>query len=93
MINGQTLGGQQIITIPESIAVGTYTFGELGLSDQYTTYSKSGKIYTSISGTLKIDVHNTSTNHIEGTFSFNAEPFGFEGSNVSATEGGFSVDY
>lgn len=93
MINGQTLGGQQIITIPESIAVGTYTFGELGLSDQYTTYSKSGKIYTSISGTLKIGVHNTSTNHIEGTFSFNAEPFGFEGSNVSATEGGFSVDY
>lgn len=95
VINGQTLGGAQIITIsvPQSIAVGTYAFGELGLSDQYTTYTKNGKIYTSISGTLKINVHNTTTDHIEGTFSFNAEPFGFEGSNVSATEGAFSVDY
>jgi hypothetical protein len=94
VLNGQTLGGQQIITIsvPEAIAVGTYAFGELG-SDQYTTYSTNGETYTSISGTLKITDHNKTTKHIEGTFAFTAEPFVFEGSNVSATEGVFSVDY
>lgn len=95
VLNGQTLGGQQIITIsvPETITVGTYTFGELGFSDQYTTYSANGKTYASVSGTLKITVHNKTTKHIEGTFTFAAEPFGFEASNVSATEGVFSVNY
>jgi hypothetical protein len=95
VVNGQTLGGQQIITIsvPETIAVGAYTFGELGLSDQYTTYSVNGKTYASISGALNITAHNKTTKHIEGTFTFAAEPFGFEASNVSATEGDFSVDY
>ena len=95
VLNGQTLGGQQIITIsvPETITAGTYTLGELGLSDQYTTYTTNGKIYASASGTLKITVHNTTTKHIEGTFNFAAEPFGFEASNISVTEGAFSVDY
>ena len=95
VLNGQTLGGQQIITIsvPETITVGTYALGELGLSDQYTTYTKNGNTYASVSGTLKITAHNKTTQHIEGTFTFAAEPFGFEASNVSATEGAFSVDY
>lgn len=95
VLNGQTLGGQQIVTIsvPETIIAGTYTLGELGLSDQYTTYTKNGKTYASVSGTLKIAVHNKTTKHIEGTFNFSAEPFGFEASNVTATDGVFSVDY
>jgi hypothetical protein len=95
VLNGETLGGQQIITIsvPETIAVGTYTFGELGFSDQYTTYTANGKTYASVSGTLKITAHNKVTKHIEGTFTFSAEPFGFEADNVSATEGVFSINY
>jgi hypothetical protein len=95
VINGQTLGGQQIITIsvPETINTGTYALGDLGLSDQYTTYTTSGKNYASVSGTLTITAHNKTTKHIEGTFNFSAEPFGFEGSNISATEGAFSVTY
>src|SRR5688500_16602989 len=94
-LNGQTLGGQQIITIsvPETITVGTYALGELGLSDQYITYSKNGKTFVSVSGTLKITVHNKTTKHIEGTFTFSAEPFGFEANNVSGTEGVFSINY
>jgi hypothetical protein len=95
VLNGQTLGAQQIITIsvPETIAVGTYALGELGLSDQYTTYTANGKTYASVSGTVKITVHNKTTKHIEGLFNFTAEPFGFEGSNVSATEGAVSLNY
>lgn len=95
VLNGQTLGAQQIITIsvPQTIAVGTYSFGELGVSDQYTTYTTNGKTYASVSGTLKITVHNTVAKHIEGTFTFSAEPFGFSGNNVTATAGTFSVDY
>lgn len=94
VLNGQTLGGQKIITIsvPETIAVGTYAFGELG-SDQYTTYSTNGETYASISGELKITAHNKTTKHIEGTFTFIAEHFLLEEGNVSATEGVFSVDY
>jgi len=94
VLNGQTLGGQQIITIsvPEAIAVGTFAFGELG-SDQYTTYSANGETYTSISGELKITAHNKTTKHIEGTFTFTAEHFLLEEGNVSATEGIFSVNY
>lgn len=95
VLNGQTLGGQQIITIsfPETINAGVYTLGELGFSDQYTTYTTNGNTYASVSGTLNITVHNKATKHIEGTFNFSAEPFGFEGNNISATEGIFSVTY
>ena len=94
VLNGQTAGAQQIITIsfPVDISVGTYQLGELG-SGQYTTYTKSGNIFTSVSGTLKITAHDKTNKEIEGTFNFIAEPFGFEAADVSATEGEFSVMY
>jgi hypothetical protein len=97
ILNGQTLGGQQIITIsvPEKVSVGTFTLGEPGFTDHYATYTTNGeKNYTSVSGTLKITAHNTTTKHIEGTFSFSAELFGpVEGDAISLTEGVFSITY
>lgn len=95
VLNGQTLGGQQIITIsiPENTTVGTYELGELAFSDYYTTYTINAQVYTSLSGTLKITTHNKTTKLIEGTFNFNAERFGFEDSNISVTEGTFSITY
>jgi hypothetical protein len=95
VLNGQTLGAQQIITIslPETTTTGTYALGEIGLADQYATYTRNGQIYTSVSGSLKITAHNKTTKHIEGTFNFSAEPFGFEAATITITTGAFSIDY
>lgn len=94
VLNGSTLDGKQIITItiPETATPGTYTFGVLGTTS-YATYTLNPNTYESTSGSVKITAHSTTSKHIEGTFSFSAEPFGFEAETIAVTEGAFVITY
>lgn len=98
MVNGtvsdvsKTVG----ITIPDNIAVGSYTFVEFG--DYMALYNVGKDInsivtYVSASGTLKITEHNKSTKKITGTFDFKGEVFGDPTKTANITSGSFSVTY
>jgi hypothetical protein len=94
IINGQALNGSKIITITfdDNIAVGNHEIGELG-DEIYATYTASLSSFVSTSGTLKITKNDTSAKRVEGTFSFEAEPFFEEGDGHTITAGSFSVSY
>lgn len=57
------------------------------------TDSRSGaNTWLSISGTLRITQHNTSTNRVEGEFNFEATSV-IDGSRRTVTEGKFAANY
>lgn len=80
------------IGIDASTGTGTFDLGPMG-SDYYATVVKNGTSYESVSGTLKITLHDKVNGRIEGTFSFTAEIFLTGGSPISVTEGSFAVSY
>lgn len=87
------------LAVPNNITPGTYTFnGAFGTRrGVYNTGSTQNDMYAANSGTgtLTITSHNTSTNQIQGTFSFTASPVvGSSSTNsYNITEGAFAVQY
>jgi hypothetical protein len=97
MINGTTTDISKTIgiTVPDNIAVGTYTFSQFGT--YMALYNVGTSItnivsYASASGTLKITEHNTSTKKITGTFDFNGQTL-LTTDSKQITAGSFSVTY
>jgi hypothetical protein len=98
MINGTTTDVTKTIglAIPDNIAVGTYSFTQLG--DYIALYNVGPNIssivtYSAASGTLKITEHNTSTKKITGTFDFKGEVLLDASKKVDITSGSFSLTY
>jgi hypothetical protein len=94
MVNGQALNGSKIIVLSfgDDITVGTHSIESIG-SDIYATYTASLSSFVSSEGTLTITKHDKSAKRVEGTFSFEAEPFIQEGETHVITAGTFAVSY
>lgn len=85
----QTVG----ITIPETATVGTHAMGSMG-ADYYGQYNPNGSTFTiSTSGSVVITSHNTTTDQIVGTFSFNSAPLGGGAPTFNLTQGSFTINY
>jgi hypothetical protein len=81
------------LTIPETIAVGTYPIGGIGAT-YYGQYNPNSATFTvSVSGALTVTSHNTSTNTIAGTFSFDSEPITGPPPTYVLTNGSFTITY
>ena len=80
------------INVADNATVATHNFGSIG-DDYYAMYTVSSTSNVSTSGSVVITLHNTTTKRIEGTFSFQAEPFPMGGTAVSITNGTFAVSY
>lgn len=94
VLNFTTSDMKKIITIvtPDNVTTGMQSFGKTGAT-YYATYTDNSVVNESVSGSLNITSHNTTTKRIEGTFSFSAQPFPMGGSTISVTEGSFAVTY
>lgn len=91
--DGSTLGFSFQMTFAE-LEVTTYDIGSLGatLSASYAPQGDITEQVSSDSGTLTITSIDESTKVIEGTFEFEASPFGFGGGeDASITNGEFRV--
>jgi hypothetical protein len=80
------------LVVPSTITPGTYTLDFFGAT-YIGTYMQSGNGFPSVSGTLQILEHNTSTKRIRGNFNFVAQPFLPPVVTHQITEGYFSVKY
>jgi hypothetical protein len=87
----QTVG----LTMPAGITPGTYTLDFFGLTyiGQYNPDTNPNHSQASMSGTLTILSHNTTTKRIRGTFSFHAETILPPVLSTELTEGFFAVTY
>lgn len=83
------------LTMPPTITAGTYTLDFFGLTyiGQYNPDSNPNNSQASVSGTLTILEHNTTTKRIRGNFNFRAEALLNPLINSNLTEGYFSVRY
>lgn len=83
------------LMMPANITPGTYTFDLLGATyiGLYNPNTDPNNSQVSMSGTLTILSHNTSTKRIRGTFNFQAAAILNPLLNTQLTEGYFSVKY
>jgi hypothetical protein len=82
------------VVMPQSTVAGTYNLGQPFTSNYFGQYNHDATTFTgSTSGTLTVTTHNTSTNLVEGTFSFVSEPLGGGSPTFNLTNGTFSVTY
>ena len=83
------------IFMPDGITPGTYTFDLFGATyiGLYNPDTDPNHSQGSMSGTLTILSHNTTTRRIRGNFNFHAEALLNPSLNTELTEGYFSVTY
>jgi hypothetical protein len=83
------------LTFPSTITAGTYTLDILGFTyiGQYNPDTDPMHSKASVSGTLTILEHNTSTKRIRGNFNFRGEEIATPANFSNITEGYFSVKY
>jgi hypothetical protein len=83
------------VIVPANITPGTYTFDFFGATyiGAYNPSTDPTQSQASMSGTLTILSHNTSTKRIRGNFNFHAEALLNPLLNTELTEGFFAVSY
>jgi hypothetical protein len=79
------------IIIPDTQGPGTYDMAATA-NDGYYWPTSAGSVMEQ-AGTLVITVHNTTTNHIEGTFNFTAQNISGTGPVYTITNGTFVANY
>ena len=75
------------VLLPSNITGGVYNFN---MSDYSIIYIENSELYTAVSGSINITLHDQANDRMEATFEF----VGVEGGDVKEfTEGSFKVDY
>ncbi len=92
-LNFSTADAKKIIVIqmPDNVTTGSHAFGNFG-ANYFALYTLNSESNESVSGSVNITSYDTSKKHIEGTFSFSAEPL-LGGTAIPITEGSFKVTY
>ena len=93
--NDATVSKTVAVSMPANITPGTYTFDIFGGTyiGQYNPNTNPMNSQASMSGTLTILSHNTTTRRIRGTFNFHAEEILNPAAFTEITEGYFAVTY
>jgi len=93
IVASNTTGTKAInLLVPDNIAPGTYLLDGSGSEEAYY-YASSSQIGVSISGSLNITSHNTTTKNIVGTFNFIAEDIILQTTTWNISNGTFNINY